>query len=49
MRFPGGAESGAKNGAFAAYAALVVAPVIRFALAANHYFVSSLTAGAVKG
>jgi multiple sugar transport system permease protein len=48
-RFMGGAEIGAQYGVIAAYAILIVAPVIVFALAANRYIVSGMTAGAVKG
>ncbi|MFN4062466.1 MAG: carbohydrate ABC transporter permease [Paracoccus hibiscisoli] len=48
-RFLGGAEAGAEYGVIAAYAILVIAPVIVFALAANRYIVSGMTAGAVKG
>jgi multiple sugar transport system permease protein len=48
-RFLGGAEIGAQYGVIAAYAVLIVAPVIFFALAANRYIVSGMTAGAVKG
>jgi len=48
-RFLGGAEVGAEYGIIAAYAVLVVAPVIVFALVANRYIVSGMTAGAVKG
>lgn len=48
-RFLGGAESGAEYGIIAAYAVLVIAPVIVFALTANRFIVSGMTAGAVKG
>lgn len=48
-RFLGGADIGADYGVIAAYSVLVVAPVIVFALAANRYIVSGMTAGAVKG
>lgn len=48
-RFLGGAEAGAEYGVIAAYAVLVIAPVILFALTANRYIVSGMTAGAVKG
>jgi multiple sugar transport system permease protein len=48
-RFLGGTESGAEYGVIAAYAVLVIAPVILFALFANRYIVSGMTAGAVKG
>ncbi len=48
-RFMGGAEAGAEYGVIAAYAVLVIAPVILFALTANRYIVSGMTAGAVKG
>ena len=48
-RFMGGVEAGAQYGVIAAYATLVVAPVIIFALVANRYIVSGMTAGAVKG
>ena len=48
-RFLGGAESGADYGVIAAYSVLVVLPVVLFALAANRYIVSGMTAGAVKG
>lgn len=48
-RFLGGAEAGAEYGIIAAYAVLVIAPVILFALTANRYIVSGMTAGAVKG
>ena len=48
-RFLGGAESGAQHGVIAAYAVLVISPVILFALTANRYIVSGMTAGAVKG
>ena len=48
-RFLGGAESGAQYGVIAAYAVLVISPVIVFALTANRYIVSGMTAGAVKG
>ena len=48
-RFLGGAEVGAEYGVIAAYGVLIVAPVIIFALAANRYIVSGMTAGAVKG
>lgn len=48
-RFLGGTESGAEYGVIAAYAVLVIAPVILFALTANRYIVSGMTAGAVKG
>ena len=48
-RFLGGAESGAQYGVIAAYAVLVISPVILFALTANRYIVSGMTAGAVKG
>jgi multiple sugar transport system permease protein len=44
-----GAEAGAEYGVIAAYAVLVIAPVILFALTANRYIVSGMTAGAVKG
>jgi len=48
-RFMGGIEAGAQYGVIAAYATLIVAPVIVFALVANRYIVSGMTAGAVKG
>ena len=48
-RLLGGAEAGAEYGVIAAYAVLVIAPVILFALTANRYIVSGMTAGAVKG
>ncbi|MFN7024911.1 MAG: carbohydrate ABC transporter permease [Pseudorhizobium sp.] len=48
-RFMGGAEAGADYGVIAAYAVLVIAPVIAFSLTANRYIVSGMTAGAVKG
>ncbi len=48
-RFMGGAEAGAEYGVIAAYAVLIIAPVILFALTANRYIVSGMTAGAVKG
>ena len=48
-RFLGGAEAGAEYGVIAAYSVLVVSPVVVFALAANRYIVSGMTAGAVKG
>jgi multiple sugar transport system permease protein len=48
-RFLGGSETGAEYGIIAAYAVLVIAPVILFALTANRYIVSGMTAGAVKG
>ncbi|MFN3664330.1 carbohydrate ABC transporter permease [Yoonia sp.] len=48
-RFLGGAEAGAEYGVIAAYAVLVIAPVIAFALTANRFIVSGMTAGAVKG
>lgn len=48
-RFLGGAEVGAEYGVIAAYGVLIVAPVILFALVANRYIVSGMTAGAVKG
>lgn len=48
-RFLGGAEAGAEYGVIAAYAVLVIAPVIVFALTANRFIVSGMTAGAVKG
>ena len=48
-RFLGGAEAGAEYGVIAAYSVLVVLPVVLFALAANRYIVSGMTAGAVKG
>ncbi|MCH8531100.1 MAG: carbohydrate ABC transporter permease [Saccharospirillum sp.] len=48
-RFLGGAEIGAQYGVIAAYSVLIVAPVIFFALVANRYIVSGMTAGAVKG
>ena len=48
-RFLGGAEAGAEYGIIAAYAVLVIAPVILFALTANRFIVSGMTAGAVKG
>ena len=48
-RFAGGVEQGAQYGVIAAYAFLIVAPVILFALLANRYIVSGMTAGAVKG
>jgi len=48
-RFLGGAEAGAEYGVIAAYAVLVIAPVTLFALTANRYIVSGMTAGAVKG
>ena len=48
-RFLGGAEVGAEYGVISAYAVLVIAPVIVFALAANRYIVTGMTAGAVKG
>lgn len=48
-RFLGGAEAGAEYGVIAAYSVLVIAPVILFALTANRYIVSGMTAGAVKG
>lgn len=48
-RFLGGAEAGAEYGIIAAYAILVIAPVILFALTANRFIVSGMTAGAVKG
>ncbi|MDW7747737.1 carbohydrate ABC transporter permease [Halomonas sp.] len=48
-RFMGGVEAGAQYGVIAAYASLIVLPVIIFALLANRYIVSGMTAGAVKG
>lgn len=48
-RFLGGAEIGAQYGVIAAYSVLIVAPVIVFALIANRYIISGMTAGAVKG
>lgn len=48
-RFLGGVESGAEYGVIAAYAVLVIAPVIGFALVANRFIISGMTAGAVKG
>ncbi len=48
-RFAGGVEQGAQYGVIAAYGALIVLPVILFALVANRYIVSGMTAGAVKG
>ena len=48
-RFLGGAEAGVEYGVIAAYSVLIIAPVIVFALAANRYIVSGMTAGAVKG
>lgn len=48
-RFLGGAEVGAQYGVIAAYSVLIIAPVILFALVANRYIVSGMTAGAVKG
>lgn len=48
-RFLGGAEAGAEYGVIAAYSVLVIAPVIVFALTANRFIVSGMTAGAVKG
>ena len=48
-RFLGGAEAGAEYGVIAAYSVLVIFPVILFALVANRYIVSGMTAGAVKG
>ncbi|GHC18246.1 carbohydrate ABC transporter permease [Aidingimonas halophila] len=48
-RFMGGVEAGAQYGVIAAYASLIVLPVIFFALVANRYIVSGMTAGAVKG
>ena len=48
-RFLGGAEAGVEYGVIAAYSVLIVSPVIVFALAANRYIVSGMTAGAVKG
>ena len=48
-RFLGGAEAGVEYGVIAAYSVLIIAPVIIFALAANRYIVSGMTAGAVKG
>ena len=48
-RFLGGLESGAEYGVIAAYATLIVAPVIFFSLVANRLIVSGMTAGAVKG
>lgn len=48
-RFLGGAEAGAEYGVIAAYSVLVIAPVILFALTANRFIVSGMTAGAVKG
>lgn len=48
-RFLGGVEAGAQYGVIAAYAILIIAPVVVFALTANRYIVSGMTAGAVKG
>ncbi len=48
-RFLGGAEAGVEYGVIAAYSVLIIAPVIIFALVANRYVVSGMTAGAVKG
>lgn len=48
-RFAGGVEQGAQYGVIAAYGALIVLPVFLFALVANRYIVSGMTAGAVKG
>lgn len=48
-RFAGGVEQGAQYGVIAAYAALIVLPVILFALIANRYIVRGMTAGALKG
>ncbi|TGG89374.1 carbohydrate ABC transporter permease, partial [Natronospirillum operosum] len=48
-RFLGGVEAGAQYGVIAAYAVLVVAPVVLFALVANRFIISGMTAGAVKG
>lgn len=48
-RFLGGLEAGAEYGVIAAYAVLIIGPVIAFALAANRFIVSGMTAGAVKG
>ncbi len=48
-RFLGGVEAGAQYGVIAAYAILVIAPVVLFALVANRFIISGMTAGAVKG
>lgn len=48
-RFMGGVEAGAQYGVIAAYASLIILPVIIFALLANRYIVTGMTAGAVKG
>ena len=48
-RFVGGVDVGAQYGVIAAYASLVVLPVIVFALLANRWIVQGMTAGAVKG
>lgn len=48
-RFLGAMDTGAQYGAIAAYASLIVLPVIVLTLALNRYIVSGLTAGAVKG
>ncbi len=48
-RFLGGIEAGAQYGVIAAYAVLVVAPVVVFALVANRFIINGMTAGAVKG
>ena len=48
-RFVGGGETVAQYGVIAAYGSLIIAPVIVFALIANRWIVSGMTAGAVKG
>lgn len=48
-RFVGGVDVGAQYGVVAAYGALIIVPIIVFALVANRYIVSGLTQGAVKG
>lgn len=48
MRFVGGVEVGAQYGVVAAYASMIVVPIIIFALIVNKYIVSGMTQGAVK-
>lgn len=48
-RFVGGVDVGAQYGVVAAYGAMIIVPIILFALVANRYIVAGLTQGAVKG
>ncbi len=49
QRFVGGVDVGAQYGVVAAYGAMIIVPIILFALLVNRYIVSGLTQGAVKG